>query len=371
MKLKITLWVILVWTAATRAGSIEHLSDWYVSGFYENLVVQANQAFVANVYGMTALDVTDPANISLLSHQPSPGYTYSVAMTGTLAYLADWGDDLLVVDETAPQTPQVLQALSLPGEMWEVAVSGTIAAVACGSAGVYILNISDPDSAFILSNFGIGNFAVDVVIHQNQLFVAGWDGGIFSFFIGNPSAPFLVNAYTTNPGTVRGLDYQAGFLYVAEENYGLEVLYADAQGNLQWVGGAASVYSYFRLRANGDRLYVCAGLAGLKVFNITLPDQPTFLYTIPTDGEVWGALPENDRLWVADGPGGLLAYDISGSGPPSEIGHYSILGHVLGVANNGNAVYAAAKQDGLQCFSSARMLWSGAAQRPLPIRPAP
>ncbi len=148
----------------------------------------------------------------------------------------------------------------------------------------------------------------------------------------------------------------------------MEVLYVDAMGAMQQVGSAPSAFEFFNLEVNesGNRLYICAGLDGLKVYDLPSPVQPTPLYSVPTGGEVWGVNLQQDILYVADGPEGLIVYDTNGGLEPIQLGKYKSLGNVWGVAADSNVVYAAALQDSLQVFEliGSSLAWRGAAFSP-------
>ena len=73
MKYRISYLLALFWAVSSTAGDIDLIGNWYVSGFYEELVIQGNRAYVADVYGMATLDVADPGNINMLSHQAGQG----------------------------------------------------------------------------------------------------------------------------------------------------------------------------------------------------------------------------------------------------------------------------------------------------------
>lgn len=354
---------------AAYAGTIEHMGDSYISGFYEKPVVVGNTAYVANVYGAIALNVGDPANIIPEGGQPGWGYTYGLDATGTTVYLSNWEDNLLVADFSDPFLPQLLQELELNGEAWDVDISDTLAAVACGAEGVFLLDLSDPANPAIISNFGIGGFAVDVLLEGYWVFVAAWDSGAFCYNITDPTTPLQVGSYTDNLGIVRSLDYSPlGYLYLAEVDYGLEVLYVNPGGNLTLVGDEPSIDDYFSVEVDGNRLYACAGLNGLKVYDIFSAAEPVLIHQVSTDGEAWATFiqPDLDLLYLADGPKGLLVYDTNSGEMPILLGQHENLGQVFGVAAEGDVIYFAAQQDSLQVYElvGSSMTWRGAASTP-------
>lgn len=362
------LFALLVSFQIALAGNIEHVGDWHVSGFYEKPVIVGNTAYIANVYGVIALDVSNPLDIIELGYQPGMGYSYGLDVSGDIAYLANWEDDLLVVDFTDPFNPVLLEQIPLSGEVWDVDISEPLAAVACGAEGVYILDISNPADPEVHCNFGIGDFAVDVLLEGDWVFVAAWDSGAFCYNITDPANPWQVDFFTDNLGQVRDLDYSSlGYLYLAEENYGLEVLVVDYLGNMALVYGTPSL-DYFNVEVDGNRLYACAGLDGMRVYDISTPSLPVLSHQVSTEGEAWATFiqPDLDLLYLADGPDGLLVYDTNSGEMPIFLGQYENLGQVVGVAAEGDTVYFTAKQDGLQIYEllGSNLVWRGLASTP-------
>ncbi|TKJ36921.1 hypothetical protein CEE37_14500 [candidate division LCP-89 bacterium B3_LCP] len=366
MKVLNAVILITLSVCCSIAGTITHTGDFYVSGFYEEPVVIGDNAFIASVYGLVALDVDNPENMYPLSHEAGQGYAYSLESTDNLIYLTNWQDELLVINVANPLSPEIIFQLDLPGEVWSIDFAESIAAVACGPEGVCLLDISNPEIPAISGSFGINGFAVDVVVVNDQVITAGWDTGVFSTDITDPTDPESIDSYTSNPGIVRGIAYSNGFLYLAEEGYGLEVLYIDAAGNFDQVGASSTTFDYFNLKTFGNRLYVCAGLDGLKIYDITIPTIPIPLYSINTDGEVWGTFIQEQTLFVADGPGGLISFHTNYGNEPIELGHYQPFGNIIGIASSDNVVYAAALQDDIQVFEvvDSALEWRGYAQTP-------
>jgi hypothetical protein len=196
----LSLFIALLTVCGALAGALEHVGDWYVSGFYEEPVVVGNTAYVANVYGVAALDVSTPSSINPVSYYPGVGYSYGLDADGAVVYLSNWQDDLLVVDFADPFNPDPLREVTLSGEAWDVDILDTLAAIACGAEGVYLLDVSDPANPEILSNFGIGGFAVDVLLEGNWVFIAAWDSGAYCYNIADPTTPLQVGSYPTSPG---------------------------------------------------------------------------------------------------------------------------------------------------------------------------
>ncbi len=80
---------------------------------------------------------------SILGTAATPGSARGVAVSGTVAYVAD-DFALLVVDVSDPGSPVILGSVDTPGNAAGVAVSGILAYVADQSSGLQVIDVSDP-----------------------------------------------------------------------------------------------------------------------------------------------------------------------------------------------------------------------------------
>jgi hypothetical protein len=70
-----------------------------------------------------------------------------------------------------------------------------------------------------------------------------------------------------------------------------------------------------------NRLFICDGLSGLKIWDIRNPEKPVELGAYDTPGYACAVHVVDTKAYIADGDGGLRIIDVSYPSRPEEIGH--------------------------------------------------
>jgi hypothetical protein len=133
------------------------------------------------------------------------------------------GGGLRIIDVSNPSSPTEVGFLDTPGWAYSVAVSGSVAYVADGDGGLRVIDVSDPSNPVELGFYDTPGSPGDIVIEAGYAYVAdGGSGGLRVFDISSPGSPFEVGYYdVASDGPVA---------YVGDEEGGLVILrYAEAQ----------------------------------------------------------------------------------------------------------------------------------------------
>ncbi|MBC8254828.1 MAG: hypothetical protein H8E35_12500 [Ardenticatenia bacterium] len=222
--------------------------------------------------GLRVVDVSDPASPSELGFYYTPGSAAAVAVSGSMAYVADagsWdgsqyvGSGLRVVDVSNPASPTELGFYDTPGDAGAVAVVGSTAYVA---GGLRVVDVSNPASPTQLGSYDTPGWAEGVVVSGSTAYVAG-GGGLRVVDVSNPASPTEIGFYDT-PGWARGVAVSGSTAYVADYD-GLRVVdVADpatpvGRGIYVTPGNANGV------AVAGNTAYVADGAGGLFILRIT------------------------------------------------------------------------------------------------------
>ncbi|MDP7022379.1 MAG: T9SS type A sorting domain-containing protein [Candidatus Krumholzibacteria bacterium] len=100
---------------------------------------------------------------------------------------------------------------------------------------------------------------------------------------------------------------------------------------------------------SGDRLYVSDGV-GLKVYDISDPEEPLILYRINSDDDTSGLFIHQNILYLMHGAFDALVYDIQGSGPPVPLPPLGVSGYTRRMTASGDTLYAAIGYGGIKAF---------------------
>jgi hypothetical protein len=92
----------------------------YARGPANDVQVVGNRAYVALQYGehgeLAILDVSNPASPVQLGGYDTSAWAYSVAVSGSVAYVADAGAGLEIIDVSNPSSPARLGGYKTIGE---------------------------------------------------------------------------------------------------------------------------------------------------------------------------------------------------------------------------------------------------------------
>ena len=146
-------------------------------------------------------------------------------------------------------------------------------------------------------------------------------------------------------GSSRALAMDGDFIFVGV-GPGVFVLNIEDMGQPH-VGGYTGVLSadVNAVAISGDRLYVAAGLAGLRVFEISPPERPRELTAYVDDCSAMDVVLSSSRVFVACGDQGVLIFDTSISLPLSLVDRIDTEWSAVAVDVHDNELLAIAERN--------------------------
>jgi LVIVD repeat/Abnormal spindle-like microcephaly-assoc'd, ASPM-SPD-2-Hydin len=123
------------------------------------------------------------------------GFTnaWGVVARGNTVFVADSAGGLVTVDVTDPANPTVLGQVVTGGQATGVDVDGNFAYVASGSAGLVVVDVSDLANPKIVGSASMRGSAVRVAYSDGRVAVAAWnDARIYD--VSNPASPSFIGA---------------------------------------------------------------------------------------------------------------------------------------------------------------------------------
>ncbi|HYG36272.1 MAG TPA: hypothetical protein VEC99_15880, partial [Clostridia bacterium] len=125
------------------------------------------------------VDVSNPRTPHHVVDLPSQsGFTYGIEVIGKLAYVADGGAGLQVVDVSVPDSPRKLGSIYTLGEAKDVRVVGSLAFVANAYDTVCVVDVSNPANLQLVGQIHTGGDAERIQIAGDLLYVADGRGGL-------------------------------------------------------------------------------------------------------------------------------------------------------------------------------------------------
>lgn len=123
------------------------------------------------------------------------GFTnaWAVLARGNTVFVTDGSGGLVTVDVTDPANPTVLGRVTTGGQATSVDVNGDIAYVAAGSAGMVVVDVSDLANPTIIGTVPLRGSAVRVAYSEGHVFVAAWNDAR-AYDVADPANPRFVGA---------------------------------------------------------------------------------------------------------------------------------------------------------------------------------
>jgi hypothetical protein len=343
--------------AALAVGAAGWQMVGQVGGHTEDVAVQGDPstgseqvyAYIAVGLRLVVLDVSQlmtPTEVG--STTPFPQFVEGVAVSGTVAYVADGMSGLRIVDVSDPAAPFEVEAYDTPGYAEGVAVDGQYAYVADGHYGLRIVDVSDPAEAVEVAYAYPLNYVFDVAVDGQYAYLAAAGAGLLVVDVSDPAHPLELGFYDT-PGYAYGVDVTDGVAYVADGWEHLQVVDVSDPAHLVRLTGHETPGWSFGVTVSGTVAYVADAFAGLQVVDVSDPTDPSDLggYEM-AGGHAGRVVVMGSTAYVADRNRGLRVVDVSDLGAPAQIGFYGPLGHAEAVAVSGDHAYVAAATYGLR-----------------------
>ncbi len=209
----------------TRVGAIPTQTGaipWGAPGEYKDLALVDDILYVAAGWVFQLVDVSDPTAPIRLGFIETLYSTQNVTISGTLAYLADGGLGVRIVDVSNPYSPTLVSTYDYPWAC-DVAVGGDKLYMAGHGFGLRVLDISDLENPFEIGFYDTPGIADGVTISGTEAYVSDEGGGLVVVDVSNPFTPTLLTAYDTAGGAWH-TTLVGNYAYVADRHGGLVIL---------------------------------------------------------------------------------------------------------------------------------------------------
>lgn len=321
-------------------------------------------------------------------------YFNDLALSGSLAYVADAAYGLRIFDISNPASPAEVGGCSTPGEPQQVVLQGGRLYLADGSAGVRIYNLADPGNPVLLGWFDTPGTANGLAVLGANLCIADGDSGLTIYNITDPANPVLwirynidgfqarkCAAYSSGSGTWVGLTGEGATLVSVRIFHGVNIAgyYPGGPGyRIEFSGSYLCVITddeFLVFKKPTERfpaelnfsvsipsgsgrgfarrdslLFTANGEMGFQAQKYRTSKKGVFSFGVghcPTPGLAQAVVLSGGRAWLADGPGGLKSVEISLLSGASQGGWHQLPLSAFGLATEGNRIYICDPSSGL------------------------
>ncbi len=291
--------------------------------------------------------VLSPLTYTIVSTLPTPAYAANLWIEGEIAYVADYGGGLHIVDISDPENPIAVGVWDSLAYLWDVLVQGNYAYLAEEESGLLILDVSNPASPFLVGSSGQSSGGRAVSVSGDRAYMADVDSNLQIFDV---SDPYAVNLERTHELNVPAYDvWASGDLVFAVTGGRVGIKVFDVSGGTpDLIGELVTPNETKGIYLEGELGYLAdGGWGGLQVADLSSPGSPRMIGSCATFGYAYSCYVSGRYAYVADGAGGLVVVDALNPQYPSRIAHIDTPGFARGVFVSGNCAYIADGNEGM------------------------
>ncbi len=327
--------------------SPDYISDWSTPGLVVDLAVTGEYVYLA-VEGEGFYILNNPADgIFDFVNSEIDGFGFMrIEVAGDRLYASDYEGNLRVFDVSDPYSFLGLGGwYSGGGAIQEIEVDGNTV-YACSDMGTFAIDMADSFSPQVMAQHN-DFFCLTFLPYGEFLFVGTFWDGLVTLGMSQRVGPHYGGELDHGLDTgIYHIDYQGDFAYVADT--GLHVLDISDPWAPVWRGTGNSAGYITGLAVDGNYAFTPAWSVGLDIQDISNPDAPTVVHTVP-----WG-LCHPTAIELAGHHAyvmaweGLKVYDISDPLSAYEVAYLPMT--VFGwhhIAIQGDILYASMHANGL------------------------
>lgn len=182
-----------------------------------------------------------------------------------------------------------------------------------------ILSLADPAAPKVIQSLTFPEFP------NSKILDGDFSSSTYCIPMNNAKTVLLLNSSTLKEvsrvyvsGIIEDCDVQNNKMYVGDSS-GLSIfdISDPAKPKPIWVSSIANMDS---ILVEGHYLYLSVWNDGVKIYDISNPNSPSFVSHFDTAGRTWDVLKKDNYLYLADQVGGMKILDISTPATPVLIG---------------------------------------------------
>lgn len=300
----------------TKLGSFD--SPGTANDVFVTNINNTNVAFLADGNsGFHILNVNNNASPTLLSSYNTAGYTYDVKSarinSTNYAFLADGGNDFVVMD---------------------------------------VSSLNNPIQKFVVEFVDDAIISITIDTVNNKAFAGSFGGFMYIIELnGLPNNLTVIGTYDAYD-KVEGIFVNGGICYLAERDYGLEIVNVSDYTFPVSISSANTPGEAFEVSVINNIAYIADGTAGVSYFDVTNNLNPLYSGTVNCVDVVLDICSSQSRIFTSEITYGVECLSILSPVSPSLIGSYKTTSSPFGVFSTGNILYVANGSDGLIILST-------------------
>lgn len=286
--------------------------DQWATGIVPTYVERSGDlALVAGQRNLEVLDLSQPEKPVVRSFYELAGIIQDVSLEGTLAFIADRGYGLRIVDLKDPDAPVQIGDYRSSGIL-AVGVSGGLCVVA-GTGALVVLDVTDPSRPELLGELSLDVSGFDIEFAEETAFLACHGDGLIAVDLADPGSPELIGTFSVDEvgeGSAAALTVVDGLAYVAFRLAGLRVLDVSDPRDMREIGQPQNfTINALNVTVDGALAFVSDWHNGIWVFDISEPTSVSVVDHLDDPGRAVDAAADSATVVFATTSGGLPVFD--------------------------------------------------------------
>ena len=271
----------------------------------------------AEINRSTIIDWSNLLSPAIVDDYYAPGPIYDVTLRDNYAYIANGWMGLITLDISNPANPTVVSLLNSAGFIDNIHLTDDM--IYTGTDfGFKLFTISNPMEPELLCNYYDYDFeARRVSIEDGYAYLiraersSPYNNMIAIFDVHDPTNPILINAIDINEDSFREIQVYDGYAYLANRYHTFAIYDVHDPYSTIRLGSYAKHSEYPDFEIEFPYVYFCSLYNGLEIANIADPTNPYFINQSDSGSvQAWYVNVE-DGLAYASHEDSLNIYDVS------------------------------------------------------------
>ena len=236
------------------------------------------------------------------------GTAYGVKISGNNAYVGN-NDGVVIIDIANPEKPEKVTTLRTNDAVFGIFIEGnTLFSGSSGNQNLRAYDISNPNEAVLISSITFDGIVVGICKNESNLFVATQNGNLLAIDVTDLTNMNLIKIRSFN-GQGQSIVCNQNYIYFANAKKGLLIIDVSDPENptlIETMGGTQGAWA---LNMNDNYLCLSKHSNGFNIYFLDNPALPHYLISKSNGGESYGICNEGNYIYVADLQQGIEIWD--------------------------------------------------------------
>lgn len=312
--------------------------------FIDSVKLHNQRLYVADVFGLRILDISDIKNIRL-----DDRFTVHKGWPKDAALYRQY---LIVADVLGVKIYDRENHFSLTGKfesnrnrVAKAVVGGDYAFLSCEAMGLKVVDLSDPGNPRLTGGVVLPAGVWDCALYGSHAYLAAYTGGLLKVDCSNIKNLEQVASHHED-GEIIGVSVNDRAVFAACSHNGFAIF----DHSLRRISGEKNIPGRcWTVLEQEDILMIAAGREGVWIYDLSDLSRPRLIHRIQTI-EARDLCIRDRRLFIADGQNGALIYSLDDIRAPQPVGRIPSAAFTRGILADDHYLYKTDGDGGVEIY---------------------